>query len=211
MVGSAGPPRRARRADVQGVPARRGARDRSRRRRRSRRRVARAVGHGRPRASSSRPRTSRRRRPSGCGSAASPRRCRRGSTACSAPPERRAIGSKATRTPTSGAPHASSTWMPPRRGAGARAADRGPARGARQRARVGRRPSALRASAATSRLDRVARADRRLSTTLETVGLTGQVLSRPAGRSLIGAVQPSEFERRVRMVMDPDGRFRGDA
>ena len=51
----------------------------------------------------------------------------------------------------------------------------------------------------------------RLSATLETVGLTGQVLRGPAGRSLIGAVRPSEFERRVRMVMDPDGRFGGDA
>ena len=49
----------------------------------------------------------------------------------------------------------------------------------------------------------------RLSTTLETVGLAGQVLRGPAGRSLIGAVRPSEFERRVRMVMDPDGRFGG--
>jgi glycolate oxidase FAD binding subunit len=51
----------------------------------------------------------------------------------------------------------------------------------------------------------------RLSTTLETLGLTGQVLTGPAGRGLIGTVQPSEFERRVRMVMDPDGRFGGDA
>jgi len=51
----------------------------------------------------------------------------------------------------------------------------------------------------------------RLSATLETVGLTGQVLRGPAGRSLIGAVRPGEFERRVRMVMDPDNRFGGDA
>jgi glycolate oxidase FAD binding subunit len=51
----------------------------------------------------------------------------------------------------------------------------------------------------------------RLSTTLETVGLTGQVLRGPAGRGLIGTVRLSEFERRVRMVMDPDGRFGGDA
>ena len=42
-------------------------------------------------------------------------------------------------------------------------------------------------------------------------GLTGQVLRGPAGRGLIGAVRPNEFERRVRMVMDPDGRFGGDA
>jgi glycolate oxidase FAD binding subunit len=51
----------------------------------------------------------------------------------------------------------------------------------------------------------------RLSATLETIGLTGQVLTGPAGRRLIGTVRPSEFERRVRMVMDPDGRFGGDA
>jgi glycolate oxidase FAD binding subunit len=51
----------------------------------------------------------------------------------------------------------------------------------------------------------------RLSATLEAVGFTGQVLRGPAGRGLIGAVRPSEFERRVRMVMDPDGRFGGDA
>jgi glycolate oxidase FAD binding subunit len=50
----------------------------------------------------------------------------------------------------------------------------------------------------------------RLSATLETVGLTGQVLRGPSGRRLIGTVKPSEFERRVRMVMDPDGRFGGD-
>lgn len=51
----------------------------------------------------------------------------------------------------------------------------------------------------------------RLSATLETVGLRGQVLIGPAARGLIGAVKPSEFERRVRAVMDPDGRFGRDA
>jgi hypothetical protein len=50
-----------------------------------------------------------------------------------------------------------------------------------------------------------------LSVTLEAVGLTGQVLIGPAARGLIGAVKPSEVERRVRTVMDPDGRFGGEA
>jgi glycolate dehydrogenase FAD-binding subunit len=51
----------------------------------------------------------------------------------------------------------------------------------------------------------------RLSAALEGLGLTGQVLSGPGGRSLIGVVKPGEFERRVRSVMDPHGRFAGDA
>ena len=51
----------------------------------------------------------------------------------------------------------------------------------------------------------------RLSTTLQTLGLTGQVLIGPPGSNSIGTVKTSEFERRTRAVMDPDGRFGGDA
>ena len=96
------------------------------------------------------------------------------------------------------------------RGACARPADRRHARGldavlegagARRRYAVGGNVAFI---AWTEPIDR-------LSTTLETIGLTGQVLTGPAGRRLIGTVRPSEFERRVRMVMDPDGRFGGDA
>jgi glycolate dehydrogenase FAD-binding subunit len=46
-----------------------------------------------------------------------------------------------------------------------------------------------------------------LSRDLEALGLVGQVLIGPPGRPFIGAVKPSEFERRVEAVMDPDGRF----
>ncbi len=46
-----------------------------------------------------------------------------------------------------------------------------------------------------------------LSLGLESLGLKGQVLMGPPGRSFIGAVAPNEFERRLRAVMDPDGRF----
>jgi glycolate oxidase FAD binding subunit len=42
---------------------------------------------------------------------------------------------------------------------------------------------------------------------LEALGLAGQVLIGPPGRPLIGATATSEFERRVRSVMDPDGKF----
>ena len=51
----------------------------------------------------------------------------------------------------------------------------------------------------------------RLSTTLQSLGLTGQVLIGPPGSNPIGTVKTSEFERRTRTVMDPDGRFGGDA
>jgi glycolate oxidase FAD binding subunit len=42
---------------------------------------------------------------------------------------------------------------------------------------------------------------------LESLGLGGQVLLGPTDRPLVGAIATSEFERRVRSVMDPDGRF----
>jgi glycolate oxidase FAD binding subunit len=46
-----------------------------------------------------------------------------------------------------------------------------------------------------------------LSLGLASLELKGQVLIGPSGRSFIGAVAPSEFERRLRTVMDPDCRF----
>ena len=46
-----------------------------------------------------------------------------------------------------------------------------------------------------------------LSLGLESLELKGQVLIGSSGRSFIGAVAPSEFERRLRTVMDPDCRF----
>ncbi len=49
-----------------------------------------------------------------------------------------------------------------------------------------------------------------LASALDAQGLTGQVLGGPAGRPLIGRMVPNEFWRRVREVMDPDGRFGGD-
>jgi hypothetical protein len=45
---------------------------------------------------------------------------------------------------------------------------------------------------------------------LEALGLAGQVLIGPPGRPLVGAIATSEFERRVRAVMDPAGRFADD-
>jgi glycolate oxidase FAD binding subunit len=45
---------------------------------------------------------------------------------------------------------------------------------------------------------------------LDTLGLSGQVLIGPPGRPIIGAVATSDFERRVRDVMDPDRRFADD-
>jgi hypothetical protein len=45
------------------------------------------------------------------------------------------------------------------------------------------------------------------STALEGLGLRGQVLTGSGGRPFVGAAAPGEFERRVRAVMDPHGRF----
>jgi len=46
-----------------------------------------------------------------------------------------------------------------------------------------------------------------LSPRLARLGLTGQVLRGTTATPFIGAVAANEFERRVRNVMDPDGRF----
>ena len=46
-----------------------------------------------------------------------------------------------------------------------------------------------------------------LSQRLARLGVTGQVLSGTTAQPFIGAVADNEFERRVRTVMDPDGRF----
>jgi glycolate oxidase FAD binding subunit len=46
-----------------------------------------------------------------------------------------------------------------------------------------------------------------LSRELAALGLGGQVLTGASRRPFIGAAAPDEFERRVRSVMDPDGRF----
>ena len=48
-----------------------------------------------------------------------------------------------------------------------------------------------------------------LSRILDTFGLRGQVLVGPPGCSFIGTAPESDFERRVRAVMDPDNRFEG--
>ncbi len=42
---------------------------------------------------------------------------------------------------------------------------------------------------------------------LARIGLTGQVLTGAAAPPFIGAVADNDFERRVRSVMDPEGRF----
>ena len=97
------------------------------------------------------------------------------------------------------------------RGAGARPADRGAGSRVSTPRSSGPARGGATPSAATSRSSRGPSRSTACRHTLETVGLTGQVLTGPAGRRLIGAVRPSEFERRVRMVMDPDGRFGGDA
>jgi glycolate oxidase FAD binding subunit len=46
-----------------------------------------------------------------------------------------------------------------------------------------------------------------LSQHLAALGMTGQVLTGHSGRPFIGAIAANEFERRVRSVMDPAGRF----
>jgi hypothetical protein len=49
-----------------------------------------------------------------------------------------------------------------------------------------------------------------LSSTLNAMGLAGQVLIGPPGPRFIGAPMDDEFARRVATVLDPDGRFRDD-
>ena len=46
-----------------------------------------------------------------------------------------------------------------------------------------------------------------LDVLLRELGLVGQLLTGPAGRALLGAVEPNPFEQRVRLVMDPAQRF----
>jgi glycolate oxidase FAD binding subunit len=49
-----------------------------------------------------------------------------------------------------------------------------------------------------------------LSTELQSLGLSGQVLVGPPGKAFIGKSIDSEFGRRVASVLDPDGRFSDD-